>query len=215
MARFILGLDFGPAADSTGFAVLEQSAVNEGATFAVRYLKRFSPGTTYAEIASAVNEVVHESNLGRPTVVTDITAVGPAIVRPLRKKITPGRITPVMITTGPSAVEIDGVWQAPKRDLVTTLQLHLQERRLAIAAAIADVSVLVRELAAFRARTTAAEGTLDWRDQPGDDLVLAIALACWWAERHPLWSGSTISVGGTILQELDKIFPHLAERRAW
>lgn len=218
MSQFILGLDLGQAADSTGLAVVEQARVDKGVTFSVRHLQRFPPGTAYAAIGVAVNDVIREGSLGRPAVVTGITAVGPGVLKLLRAKLTPARIAPVMITTATTAVEIDRVWQAPKRDLVTALQLNLQERRLTIAAGIADAGLLVRELSAFRARVTAPlDGTLDWRDRPGDDLVLAIALALWWSERHPPWSGSTISVGRSSMQDmLDAVFPELRERpRPW
>lgn len=217
MSRFYLGLDLGQAADSTGLAVVERLTKDETVPFSVRHLQRFPPGTAYAAIGIACKDVIREANLGRPTVVTGITAVGPGVLKLLRAKLSPSHVAPVMITTGTTAIEIDGFWQAPKRDLVTSLQLNLQERRLTIAAGTADAGVLVRELSAFRARVIAPlDGTPDWRDRPGDDLVLAIALACWWAERHPPWTADSFSFGRSMIaEELDHIFPHLAEPRPW
>jgi hypothetical protein len=213
MSRFVLGLDLGQAGDSTGFAVVEASRTSEGSAYAVRHLHRFRSGTPYAAIAAEVQQVIREGNLSRPCVVTDITAVGPGILNLLRPLIRPAYIAPITITTGAVAVEVDRIGQVPKRDLVTILQIHLQQHRLKIAAAIPDADVLVRELTAFRARVTAVEGALDWRDRPSDDLALAIALACWWSERHPPWTGTTISVGRSMVQDvLDKVFPELVER---
>lgn len=217
MSRFYLGLDLGQAADSTGLAVVERLTADKGVSFSVRHLQRFPPGTAYVAIGAAGKQVIHEANLGHPTVVVGITAVGIGVLKLLRAKLSPAHVAPVMITTGTTVVEIDAVWQAPKRDLVTALQLNLQERRLTIAAGIPDAGLLVRELSAFRARVNAPlDGTPDWRDRPGDDLVLAIALACWWAERHPPWTADSFSFGRSMIaEELDRIFPHLAEPRKW
>ena len=50
-----------------------------------------------------------------------------------------------------------------------------------------NLAILVRELQQFQVKITqAAHETFGvWREGQHDDLVLAVALACWWAERHP------------------------------
>jgi hypothetical protein len=208
MSRFLLGLDLGQAADSTGIAVVERTEADNTHRYAVRHLMRLPPGTHYAVIAKAVNDIVLEANLQHPTIVTDITAVGSGLVRPLRGKIVRGHVVPVAITAGLAPIEVDRIWQLPKRDLVSTLQLLLQDRRLAIAAGIANADMLVREFSAFRAKVAATSDLLDWRDRPEDDLVLAIALACWWSERHPPWKASDWVVGESeFIKELNRVFP--------
>jgi hypothetical protein len=46
---------------------------------------------------------------------------------------------------------------------------------------------LARELVNFRFKVTSKgpEDALDWREGPDDDLVLALAIAAWQAERNP------------------------------
>ena len=78
-------------------------------------------------------------------------------------------------------------FHVPKKELVTTLQGVLQARRLQIARGLPEAAALVRELQQFQVKITAAahETFGVWRDVHHDDLVLAVALACWWAERTP------------------------------
>jgi hypothetical protein len=47
--------------------------------------------------------------------------------------------------------------------------------------------LLARELVNFRFKVTSkgSEDALDWREGPDDDLVLALAIAAWQAERNP------------------------------
>jgi hypothetical protein len=72
----------------------------------------------------------------------------------------------------------------PKRDLVGVLQVLLQTRRLRIASQLPEATILERELLAFRAKTptSGAEVAEAWRERPHDDLVLAVAFACWLGE---------------------------------
>ena len=78
-----------------------------------------------------------------------------------------------------------GFWQVPKKDLVSTLQVLLQSRRIKVAPSLPESQTLVQELMSFRAKATlASNDTLDaWREGPHDDLVLAVAIAAWQSER--------------------------------
>ncbi len=81
-------------------------------------------------------------------------------------------------------------WHVPKRDLVATLQILLQGKRLLVADALPDAAVLLQEMLNFQMKITAAANDVygAWREGAHDDLVLAVALACWWAERpRPRW----------------------------
>ena len=206
--RFVLALDLGPAADFTALAVLERDPADARA-FAVRHLARFPPGTPYAAVGAAVAATIRDGGLGRPPLVADLTAVGPGILYSLRAAVRPARVVPVLLTAGQTAAEADGLRRVPKRDLVTNLQLLLQERRLLVAPALPEAALLVRELTAFRARVSLAESVaIDWRERPADDLVLAVALAAWWAVRYPPAGLDGISVGGTMLTaDMDRLFP--------
>jgi hypothetical protein len=79
------------------------------------------------------------------------------------------------------------------------MQLILQGRRLKVASDLPDAELFLRELANFRMRAvTLGDAPLAWREGRQDDLVLAVALTVWYAERHPAWkySPDAIQCGG-------------------
>jgi hypothetical protein len=79
-----------------------------------------------------------------------------------------------------------GVRLVPRKELVSTLQLILQERRLKVSPALPEAQTLVRELMNFKAKPpSVTEDTLEsWREGPQDDLVLAVVLAAWQGEAY-------------------------------
>jgi hypothetical protein len=56
---------------------------------------------------------------------------------------------------------------------------------LRVAPALSEIETFVAELSNFRVKISASgHDTYDaWRESVHDDLVLSVALACWWAER--------------------------------
>jgi hypothetical protein len=65
------------------------------------------------------------------------------------------------------------------------LQVLLQTGRLKIARALPEAGVLVKEWLACHVKITTTAHDTDgaWRDGAHDDLVLAVALACWYGEQ--------------------------------
>jgi hypothetical protein len=94
---------------------------------------------------------------------------------------------PVTITAGHRATN-DSEWLIPKKDLIGVLQILLQSKRVQFAASLPVAPILVDEMMDFRVKvTTATENTVEsWRERDHDDLVLALAVAAWLAERHGL-----------------------------
>jgi len=86
---------------------------------------------------------------------------------------------------GGSEVNYDGYnYKVPKRDLVTCLQILFQTERLKIAKGLQYVDALIQELGNFRVKiTTKGNDTYEaWREGQHDDLVLSVAMACWYGE---------------------------------
>jgi hypothetical protein len=76
-------------------------------------------------------------------------------------------------------------YRVPKRDLVSAVQVLLQNGRLRIAASLPESGTLKRELLSFRVKVnpaTAHDSYEHWREGDHDDLVLATAMACWFRE---------------------------------
>jgi hypothetical protein len=78
----------------------------------------------------------------------------------------------------------------PKKELVSTLQVLLQARRIRVAPSLPGAQTLVRELQNFKKKFPAVSDPFEaWREGPHDDLVLAVAIAAWLGERglRRLW----------------------------
>jgi hypothetical protein len=78
----------------------------------------------------------------------------------------------------------------PKRNLVSTVQVYLQGKRLKIASRLDLADTLTRELQNFQVKITdAANDTYGaWREGSHDDLVLSASLALWAGTETQTWS---------------------------
>jgi hypothetical protein len=77
------------------------------------------------------------------------------------------------------------MYLVPKRDLIVGLQVMLQAGELQIAEGMPGTAELLAEMASMRVRITDSgrEQFGAWREGAHDDLVLAVALACWGVRR--------------------------------
>lgn len=189
---YVLGLDLGQAQDYTALAVLERPPYDvrdkEKPVFALRHLHRFPLNTPYTTIVPEVAKLASTPPLAGSPLVIDHTGVGRALVDMLKKSRTGGRLVPVTITAGHAITEPEhGYYHVPKKELVTCLQLILQARRLKVPRNLPEAGTLVEELQNFKVKITPSANEVfgTWREGDHDDLVLAVVLACWWAEKSP------------------------------
>ncbi len=127
----------------------------------------------------------------KPTIhlLVDHTGVGVAIVESIRK----AGIGCLGVTIhGGDAVNRTGAdFRIPKRDLVASVQVLLEQRRLRIAAGLPLAPVITAEFENFQAKKAVLTGHdsygagADWREGNHDDLVLAVAMAAWFGEHQP------------------------------
>jgi hypothetical protein len=152
--------------------------------YRVRHIERFPLGTLYPTIVDEIEQLLQERPLlGRTRLVLDATGVGAPIADTfLHRGLNP---VPIYITGADRISYARRSIRVPKRQLVSVLQLLFQSKRLKIAAGLPLRQVLVAELLNFTAKiTAAANDTYEaWREGQHDDLVLALALACWYFER--------------------------------
>ncbi len=206
-AEYIIGVDLGQTSDYSALAVLERPAEADPAgaepVYDLRHLQRYVLGTPYTGIVASVGTLTAGPPFqGGATLVVDQTGVGRAVVDMLRQQAVTARLVPVTITGGQAVTqEPDGSYHVPKKELVTCLQLLLEGRRLRIARSLAEADTLVRELQNFQVKITQAAHEVfgNWREGLHDDLVLAAALACWYAERHPPWPKDPFGFGGNSI----------------
>jgi len=178
---FYLGIDLGKTRDHTAFAIVER-----GVALRLRYAERVPLGTPYPEVVERVRRMVrHEHLRGRCVVVADATGVGAPVVDMLRSGQLGCEVTAVNITGGEKETRSGSVWNVPKRDLMAGLLVLLERRELKIALGLKEIGPLVRELTDVR-MTAGSGGNVRMGAEGGgqhDDLVIALALACWRANR--------------------------------
>jgi hypothetical protein len=206
----VIGLDLAQGgADWTALSVLERTEpiTGELPTYAVIWLERWQSRST-AKIPERVRAIwaqlarLHRmSELDRTgrapaedppiRIVVDQTGVGPFGLDPLRE----AGFDPIgIVIHGGDAVSHPDhrTYRVPKRDLAGAVHTLLESERLKIANALPDAATLKAELENFRAKITltghdryeAGSGE-EWRIGAHDDLVLSVAVAAWFGERHP------------------------------
>jgi hypothetical protein len=201
---YYVGLDLGQANDYTAIAVVEETERGGDSPLHVRHLERPPLGTYYPEQVARVKELVTSPELFEqrvhpwyrevvrafPELVVDATGVGRPVVDMLRKEGLD--FSPVLITGGDIEHHEHSFYRVPKRNLVSSVQIALQSGQLKIAEDLELAETLRKELLNFRVKvniSTAHDSYEAWREGDHDDLVLAVALACWRARK---WRGATV-----------------------
>ncbi len=154
-------------------------------SYDVRHIQRWPLGTSYPAIVSDVNALMARPLLlNAAPLVLDGTGVGRPVVDMFRQSARYA-MTPVLITAG-ATVSTDeaGYTHVPKRDLVGATQVLLQNKQVRIGPSLPEAQTLTSELQTFQTKIsvqTAHESFGAWREGQHDDLVLALALALWFA----------------------------------
>ena len=141
----------------------------------------------YPEIEEWVTQVVDAvARRGDCELLVDATGVGRPVVDHLRAARVGRKMRAVMVTGGQSE-RSDGEFDyVPKRDLMVGLQVLFEYGDLKISTALRQVEALKKEMADMQVKVTPAghEKFGAWREGEHDDLVFAVALACWGAKKR-------------------------------
>lgn len=208
----VIGLDLGKQSDPSALALLRwdarQEAVPKPRVYQVPMLKRWPLGTPYLEIVAAVLKLYQTPGFlppNYPILVVDATGVGVPVCEMVKEQLTranaPGGMVGVTITGGRATTHVgEGQWHVAKKTLVSVLQVLLGNRRLQVAQGLAEAATLVRELGTFQVKLTEVgnESFDAWRTKDTDDLVLAVALACWAAETLDCFKPVAAEVQGPL-----------------
>jgi hypothetical protein len=166
--------------------------------YRVRHLERHGPPTRYTKIAQRIPEVLKEATtkIGVPhaDLILDITAGGhpvyARIYQEVRRSLEDTRISitygPVTVTgvAGGVSKSPDVGWLVPRRDLISTAQILLDEGQLKIAEGLELAQTLKTEMIEFKPKPNQKPDDLEgWREGKDDDLVLAVAVSLWAVER--------------------------------
>lgn len=202
--KYFIGLDLGKKQDPAAVAVvrgeradidrtlmtLARMAPKPEALYTLVHVERVPLETPYHSIVRTVCALRHnpvfQQTLGEalPSVIEDAGGVG-SVVSEMFKR---AQAVPRDILTVPGAGYTrhpDGTHHVAKRRLVDILRVLAEARpvRLRLGERLADAPALRRELETFD-ETFRDTGHLTYsaRVQEHDDMILALAYACWWAE---------------------------------
>lgn len=184
-SSYVLGLDLGQSPDYTAVALIEYEHIQQP-EYRLRGLHRFPRGTPYNQLADPIWERIEQLPTDGPlNIAVDATGPGRPVVDYLIDELYPARLFAITITAGHEASGTDR--KLPKRDLIATTSLILEQGRLHIANNMRHADALIDELLTYR-RLISENGTETYTAPSGrhDDLVLALSLALWLARKRPV-----------------------------
>lgn len=178
---YYLGLDLGKHTDHTAIAVVRRAAprwqsLPPDPVLRVEYAERLALGTRYTYVVEHVRELIPRLP-GRARVVVDATGVGDPVVEMLAAAGLGCPITQIVITSGEAPHGSGDRWRIPRADLIDGVVRLLENDELRAWNGLRGARLWAGEMAGLRYRhhlRTAATH---------DDLVIAVALACWRARR--------------------------------
>jgi hypothetical protein len=183
MSRFFVGVDLGQVRDPTAIAVVEATGV-----LRVRHLERIALKTKYMQVVERVRRVSRCKQLkGKCEIVSDATGVGRPVAEMLQASKLGGKLLPVLVTRGENESGDDEYCGVPKRDLIVGLAEMMLSGEVHLAGGLQERRALENELKNMEVRQIdhAYHQYAAWRRGEHDDMVFAIALACWAAKRKP------------------------------
>jgi hypothetical protein len=210
---FVLGVDLGQSHDYTAAVVNErcegrvltlkkkrwqvepeQTGSRVLVRHRIKFIHRYVLGTPYPQIASSIKSLLAQlpEMRDQPELFVDGTGVGVGVVDIFRE----AGLSPisVAITAGTTVNRISShEVRVPKRELASLTQAVLQSGRIEIARDLSFSRLLEDELANFRVKISqGGDTTYEGRSNVHGDLVLALAIALWGAEKKHDGPGAAI-----------------------
>ncbi len=170
--------------------------------YRVRHLERRIPSVRYKGVAERVAEIA--GTVGDCVVAVDLTRTGRPVHSLIMKAIHEAtkdagvsvKYCPLTVTGEFGAVSHspDVGWLVPRRDLVSSALLLFEQEQLKIAEGLDLAATLSREFQDFKPKAPKEE-LEGWRLGRNDDLVIAVAMSVWAAERF-LRKEESVPAGG-------------------
>ena len=191
---YYLGIDYGKERDHAALVLMEYRVIPTGQRDRVTYgylyrrelrvvaIERFRLKTDYHDVAARVARLCsHPHLVGHTTVIYEMNGPGQVVHELLQRAKLEVTLLPVTTTGGQVATVKGARRTVPKAKLVASLEILFQQQYLKIASALPQADLLREELRQFEGRSRRG-GSMDYGAGAGhDDLVMALALAGWWA----------------------------------
>ena len=191
---FIVSADLGQTMDYTAISVIEKIIKGAGVLnekhYHLRHIERPPRGTEYTSIAYRIMELLDSPQMGEHTkaVCIDLTGLGrPFYDLMIASGVSRSVLHAITITAGNAVTTPEhNMYGVPKRDLITNLQVMLQNGSLRIARGLKEADALTDELMNFKTKITeSGRDVYGARSGAHDDIVLSVAMGAWLASREP------------------------------
>ena len=190
-STFFIAVDLAQVNDYTAFTIIERIityAPEEVREYHLRHIERPARGTPYPKIAERLKELIRSEQLAgkEKAVVIDITGVGLPVWDMIQSDGFKRQINGIQITGGNNVSESNNIYNVPKRDLISALQVAFQNGALKIAQGLAEADTLVKELTNFKVKINinGHDQYEAWREGIHDDIVLSAAMGVWLAAQR-------------------------------
>ncbi len=192
ISTFFISADLGQTTDYTAISITERISGGVNAygflnTFHLRHIERPARGTEYPEIIDRMIEIYRSPELEKKykAVVIDLTGLGRPVYDMMRKVGFHESLYAISITGGNVVTHDRRIFNVPKRDLITNLQILFQNGTLQIAKGLKEADALVEELTNFQTKISdTGMDTYGARSGAHDDIVLSVAMDAWLANRE-------------------------------
>ena len=196
-SMFFISADLGQAQDYTCITIIERLTKGVGVLdevhYHLRHIERPPRGTEYPNIVDRIEAIFNSETLKefKKAVVIDMTGVGRPIFDLMVQQGFRRVLNAITITGGNEVTEPHwNTHNVPKRDLVTNLQIMLQNGALRIARGLKEADALTDELMNFKTKITdSGRDVYGARAGTHDDIVLSVAMGAWMATRRRCRSG--------------------------
>jgi hypothetical protein len=205
--RYFFGLGLGKLVDYSALAIVESIPVpgDVRPLLHVRELYRWDKGTDYQRIVADTAALMRPVSPGLRALVVDGTGVGDAVVEQFEHV----RLDPIAVVLhgGKNTTHMGRRWHCPRESLLAVLVVALEQHTLRVLRGLPMAPSLLEELDAMPTRPLAPEPSQATdaysagRQLPNDDLVFAVALACWWAQK---WAKACPPIDLRVLNGLRK-----------
>jgi hypothetical protein len=195
---YYVGVDLGQKQDYSAVAVVEREVIvgtrrdpvtwelDRRVVLTVRHLERMPLGLSYLDVVGRVARLARSIRMTNPCeLVVDETGVGAPVVDVLRRAGTRCVLWPVTITGGDREQSTGYGYRVPKRDLVVGLQMLVESGGVELVRGLEEGEQFLKELRSMQVSVTTSghERSDAGRNGEQDDLVMAVALACWRARK--------------------------------
>jgi hypothetical protein len=195
---YLVGLDIGKQQDYTVLSILELKLYDIIPKYTLKHIVRYPLRTDYIYIVDNVCKQLDDERLnGKCSLVLDHSGVGSPVYELFRNNLT--NTTPIGVTiTGGNNTH----WRdnsnaiVSKTDIVSSLQVVMQNGRLIIPSNIPLLKEIEKEFLNFKAKIGKTATTFEASGGVHDDIVMSISIALWYGEYVNRKGRGTRMVGG-------------------